>query len=96
MSEPLEVRVMVYNVREWKEFSDAERFMIAEHIIGIRGVPVGSTIKVCDEVRMPLRWDGFPVYEATATRYDTTGPLSKDDDFKAYFQRKDEKAVNDQ
>ena len=50
--------------------SDVERFLIAERIHGLAGVPVGSTIRVRDEVRMPLTWNNFPVYEATAVRYD--------------------------
>lgn len=71
MSEPLEVRVLCWNVREWDmAHPDVKPFCIAEHIIGLEGVPVGSTIVVTDYVAMGFLWKNERVYEATAKQYD--------------------------
>lgn len=67
---PLEVRVLVYNIREWNIPELNEKHDIAEHILGIPGTPVGSTIGVRDYELTKMFWMGLPVYEATPTRYD--------------------------
>ena len=70
MTHYLETRILCWNVRQWKtEMEGIPDFLIAEHILGIPGIPVGSTVKVTDPVEAPLLWDGKRVYEATAAYY---------------------------
>lgn len=74
MTEPLEVRVLCFNVREWDlQAEGVKSFYIAEHIIGLQGVPIGSTIVVKDFEPMMMKWKAERVYEATATQYCVEG-----------------------
>jgi hypothetical protein len=65
----IDVRVLCYNVREWNIPEMDLKFDIAEHIMGLDGVPIGSTIRVRDCERVPLSWGDKPVYEAIGTQY---------------------------